>query len=68
VASRKTATGFFFMCACGCFVLAAVIAALVYTVIHGLWPAAIAVLLFAGLVGWLGRKMFVSRPPRKPGL
>jgi hypothetical protein len=51
---------FIFMCACGCFVMAAVIAALVYAVLHGLWFAAIAVLLFAGLLGWLGRKRFVS--------
>jgi hypothetical protein len=40
--------------------MAAVIAALVYAVLHGLWFAAIAVLLFAGLLGWLGRKRFVS--------
>jgi membrane protein implicated in regulation of membrane protease activity len=52
------------MCACGCFVLAAVIAALVYTVMHGLWLAAIAVLLFTAALGWLGRKMAVSRRPR----
>jgi hypothetical protein len=45
--------------------MAAVVAALAYAVIHGLWTAAIAVLLFAGLLGWLGRKMFVSRPPGK---
>lgn len=45
------------MCACGCFVLAAVIAALVYTVMHGLWLAAAGVALLAGLLGWLGRKM-----------
>ena len=45
------------MCACGCFVLAAVIAALVYTVMHGLWLAAAGVVLVAGLLGWLGRKM-----------
>jgi hypothetical protein len=44
-----------------------VIAALVYAVMHGLWIVATAVLLFAGLVAWLGRKMFVSRPGRKPG-
>lgn len=53
------------MCACGCFVLAAVIAALVYSVMHGLWLLAIAVLLVSGLIGWLGRKMAVSRKPGK---
>jgi hypothetical protein len=47
----------FTMCACGCFVLAVVIAALVYTVIHGLWLAAIGVVLVAALLGWLGTKM-----------
>ena len=36
--------------------MAAVIAALVYAVMHGLWIVAIAVLVFAGLIGWLGKK------------
>ena len=45
------------MCACGCFVLAAVIAALVYTVMHGMWLAAAAVVPVAALLGWLGRKL-----------
>lgn len=53
------------MCACGCFVLAAVIAALAYSVIHGLWLLAIAVLLVTGLIGWLGKKMAVSQKSRK---
>jgi hypothetical protein len=53
------------MCACGCFVLAAVIAALVYSVMHGLWLLAIAVLVVAGLIGWLGRKMVISQKSRK---
>ena len=52
------------MCACGCFLLAAVIAALVYSVMHGLWLLAAGVLLVAGLIGWLGRKMVV--PPKSP--
>jgi hypothetical protein len=46
------------MCACGCFVLVAVIAAVVYAVTHGLWLAAIVVVLAAGLIGWLVRGMF----------
>jgi hypothetical protein len=33
-----------------------VLAALVYSVMHGLWLLAIAVLLFSALVGWLGKK------------
>jgi hypothetical protein len=46
------------MCACGCFVLAAVIAALVFAIMHGLWLMAIAVMIAAAALGWLGRKMF----------
>ena len=48
--------------------MAVVIAGLVYAIMHGLWIVAVAVLLFAGLLGWLGRKMFVSRPPHKTDL
>ena len=44
------------MCACGCFLLIAVVAALVYCVIHGLWLAATAVLLLSAVIGWLGKK------------
>jgi hypothetical protein len=44
------------MCACGCFLVVAVIAALVYCVMHGLWLVAVAVLLFSALVAWLGKK------------
>jgi uncharacterized membrane protein YfcA len=44
------------MCACGCFLLVAVIAALVYCVMHGLWLWAVTVLAFSALVAWLGRK------------
>lgn len=49
------------MCACGCFLLVAVIAALTYCVMHGLWLWAIAVLLFSALIGWLGRKAALYR-------
>jgi len=52
------------MCACGCFFLVAVLAALVYSVIHGLWLAAIAVLLFSALVGWLGKKAAGRKTPK----
>jgi hypothetical protein len=51
------------MCACGCFLLAGVIAVLAYSVMHGLWLLAIAVLLLSALLGWLGRKMFTTRKP-----
>jgi hypothetical protein len=35
-----------------------VIAGLVYAVMHGLWLMAIAVMIAAAVLGWLGRKMF----------
>jgi hypothetical protein len=44
------------MCACGCFLVVAVLAALVYCVMHGLWLAAVGVVLVAVLIGWLSRK------------
>jgi membrane protein implicated in regulation of membrane protease activity len=49
------------VCACGCFLLAAILAALVYSVMHGLWLLAIAVLLFAAVVAWFGKKAAASR-------
>jgi membrane protein implicated in regulation of membrane protease activity len=58
------------MCACGCFLVVAVIAALVYCLMHGLWLMAIAVALFSALVGWMGKKASESRnkpkTPNKP--
>jgi hypothetical protein len=44
------------MCACGCFLLVAVVAAIVYCVIHALWLMLVGVVLFAAILGWLGRK------------
>jgi hypothetical protein len=44
------------MCACGCFLLIAVVAAIIYFVMHGLWLAAVAILLFSALTGWFGKK------------
>jgi len=44
------------VCACGCFLLVAVVAALVYALMHGLWLLAAAVLFFAAIIGWLGKK------------
>jgi hypothetical protein len=46
------------MCACGCFILAAAIAAIVYSAMHGLWIVAVAVLIATALIGWLSGKMF----------
>jgi len=53
------------MCACGCFILLAVVAALVYSVMHGLWMAAVAVLAFSLIVGWFGRKAASARTAAK---
>jgi hypothetical protein len=49
------------MCACGCFRLVAVLAALVYSVMHGLWLAALAVLIFAAAIAWFAKKATGSR-------
>jgi hypothetical protein len=49
------------MCACGCFLVLIVVGALFYSVMHGLWLAATAVVLFAAIVGWFGRKAAGAR-------
>jgi threonine/homoserine/homoserine lactone efflux protein len=49
------------MCACGCLVLAGIVAALVYTIMHGLWLLTAVVLLIAAVLGWLARRMFKER-------
>lgn len=51
------------MCACGCFLVAAIVAALVYCVMHALWLPLVLVLLFAAVIGWFGRKAAASRNP-----
>ena len=53
------------MCACGCLALAGVVAGLVYTVMHGLWLAAAAIVIVSALAGWFGRKAAASRNPGK---
>jgi hypothetical protein len=42
------------MCACGCFLLAVVAAALAYCVVHRLWLPGAGVVALAVLAGWLG--------------
>jgi|GEM_PF-3535472 len=59
-----TSTGIFIMCACGCFVVAAVAAALVYSLMHGLWPAVAAILLFTAVLGYLAKKFSGAGKPR----
>ena len=49
------------MCACGCFLAAAVVAGLVYSVMHGLWLAAAGIVVLSALIGWLGRKAAKAR-------
>jgi hypothetical protein len=49
------------MCACGCFLIVAVVAALVYTVMHGMWLAAAGVVVAAGLIGVFGKKAATAR-------
>ena len=51
----------FVMCACGCFLVVAVLAALVYCVMHGLWLVAFAVLIFSAIAGWFGKKAAGTR-------
>jgi hypothetical protein len=53
------------MCACGCFLIAAIVAGLVYCAMHGLWLAGAAILLVAALTGWFGKKAAASRNPPK---
>jgi hypothetical protein len=45
------------MCACGCFVVAALVAAIVYGVLHGLWLMVAAAVLLAIVFGWFGKKI-----------
>lgn len=54
-------TGILFMCACGCFLVVAIVAGLVYTVMHGLWLATAGIVVAAGLIGWFGRKAAATR-------
>jgi hypothetical protein len=49
------------MCACGCFLIAAIVAGLIYTVMHGMWMTAAGVLVAAGLIGWFGKKAAAAR-------
>jgi hypothetical protein len=49
------------VCACGCFVLAAVAAALAYFVIHALWWAVVAIVVLCVVLGWFSRKFVAAR-------
>lgn len=53
------------MCACGCFLVAAIVAGLVYTVMHGLWLATAGIVVLAALIGWFGKKAADARRPQK---
>ena len=52
------------MCACGCFLVVAIAAALIYCVMHGLWFLAAVVLLASAALGWLARKTMQSPKPK----
>ena len=49
------------MCACGCFLLAAIAAGLFYTVTHGMWAAAVGIVIAAALIGVFGKKAATAR-------
>jgi hypothetical protein len=53
------------MCACGCFLVAAIAAGLVYTVMHGLWLATAGIVVLAALIGWFGKKAADARNQQK---
>jgi hypothetical protein len=44
------------MCACGCFLVLLLGAAMVYCVMHSLWIGVVGVVAVGALVGWLGAK------------
>lgn len=52
------------MCACGCFLVAAIVGGLAYCVMHALWLPAAGLVVFAGIIGWLGRKAAATRKPK----
>jgi hypothetical protein len=49
------------LCACGCFLLAAIVAALAWCILHGLWWAVAGIVIVTGLIGWFARKTAVAR-------
>lgn len=44
------------MCACGCFLVVALVAALAFCIMHQMWLPAAGVVALGCLVGWLGAK------------
>ena len=44
------------MCACGCFLLLALIAGLAFCIMHALWFPAAGVIALAAILAWLGYK------------
>ena len=53
------------MCACGCFLLIGIAAALAYCIIHGLWLTLGAIVVFSAVLGWLGNKARQKSPSAK---
>lgn len=52
------------MCACGCFLVVAIVGGLAYTVMHGLWLATAGIVVAAVLIAWLGKKAAATRPQK----
>lgn len=53
------------MCACGCFLVAAIVAGLAYTVMHGMWLGTAGIVVVAAVIGWFGKKAAAARRPPK---
>jgi CHASE2 domain-containing sensor protein len=45
------------MCACGCFLVAGILATIAWCAIHGLWLPVAALVLALGAVGWWGSRL-----------
>jgi hypothetical protein len=44
------------LCACGCFLLAAILGGLAYCILHGIWWAVAGIAILGGVIGWFTRK------------
>jgi hypothetical protein len=54
------------MCACGCFFLIAVAAALVWCAINQMWWLFGVIVVATAVAGWFGRNLANWRPAKKP--
>ena len=51
------------MCACGCFLIGGIIAAMIYFILHALWLPLAGLIVFSALIGWFGKKAAAARKP-----